>query len=88
MRYIDIHDSEAILRALDLTEPEVPIDLVLHTPGGLALAPRSAPRNRLGWMAQDLLKQVHDENGRRSLQGQHGHVCCSSFLRCGSHRMR
>lgn len=38
MRYIDIQDSEAILRAIHLTDPEVPIDLVLHTPGGLVLA--------------------------------------------------
>ncbi len=38
MRYIDIQDSEAILRAIHMTDPEVPIDLVLHTPGGLVLA--------------------------------------------------
>jgi ClpP class serine protease len=38
LRYIDINDSEEILRAVDLTEPRVPIDLVLHTPGGLVLA--------------------------------------------------
>ncbi|WAS93808.1 SDH family Clp fold serine proteinase [Nannocystis punicea] len=38
MRFIDIQDSEAVLRALDLTDPSMPIDLVLHTPGGLALA--------------------------------------------------
>lgn len=38
LRYIDIQDSEAILRALDLTDPTIPIDLVLHTPGGLVLA--------------------------------------------------
>jgi ClpP class serine protease len=37
-RYIDIEDSEQILRAIRLTEPEVPIDIVLHTPGGLVLA--------------------------------------------------
>ena len=37
-RYIDIQDSEEILRAIKLTDPEVPIDLVLHTPGGLVLA--------------------------------------------------
>src|SRR5256885_13385299 len=37
-RYIDIEDSEAILRAIKLTDPDVPIDLVLHTPGGLVLA--------------------------------------------------
>ncbi len=37
-RYIDIHDSEEILRAIKLTDPNVPIDLILHTPGGLVLA--------------------------------------------------
>ncbi|MCL5291948.1 MAG: ATP-dependent Clp protease proteolytic subunit [Actinobacteria bacterium] len=37
-RYIDIEDSEAVLRAIHLTDPELPIDLVLHTPGGLVLA--------------------------------------------------
>ncbi len=38
MRYIDIHDSEEVIRAIHLTDPEIPIDLVLHTPGGLVLA--------------------------------------------------
>ncbi len=38
LRYIDINDSEQVLRAIHLTDPEVPIDLVLHTPGGLVLA--------------------------------------------------
>ena len=37
-RYIDIQDSEDVLRAIKLTDPEVPIDLILHTPGGLVLA--------------------------------------------------
>jgi ClpP class serine protease len=37
-RYIDIDDSEQVLRAIELTAPDVPIDLVLHTPGGLVLA--------------------------------------------------
>ena len=37
-RYIDINDSEEILRAIHLTDPEIPVDLVLHTPGGLVLA--------------------------------------------------
>ncbi len=36
-RYIDIQDSEALLRAVQLTDPSVPIDLILHTPGGLVL---------------------------------------------------
>ncbi|MDP9145852.1 MAG: ATP-dependent Clp protease proteolytic subunit [Actinomycetota bacterium] len=37
-RYIDVEDSEAILRAIELTDPGVPIDLIVHTPGGLVLA--------------------------------------------------
>jgi ClpP class serine protease len=37
-RYIDIEDSEAILRAIRLTPKEMPIDLIVHTPGGLVLA--------------------------------------------------
>jgi ClpP class serine protease len=37
-RYIDIEDSERVLRAIRLTPAEMPIDLVLHTPGGLVLA--------------------------------------------------
>src|SRR5690606_1525773 len=37
-RYISIDDSEAVLRAIRLTDPDVPIDLILHTPGGLVLA--------------------------------------------------
>jgi ClpP class serine protease len=37
-RYIDINDSEEILRAIKLTDETVPIDLILHTPGGLVLA--------------------------------------------------
>jgi ClpP class serine protease len=37
-RYIDIDDSEEILRAIELTDRSVPIDLVIHTPGGLVLA--------------------------------------------------
>src|SRR3981189_2532183 len=37
-RYIDVNDSEEVLRAIHLTDPTVPIDLVLHTPGGLVLA--------------------------------------------------
>jgi ClpP class serine protease len=37
-RFIDIHDSEEVLRAIKLTDQDVPIDLILHTPGGLVLA--------------------------------------------------
>ena len=38
MKYIDVNDSEDILRAIKLTDPDVPIELIVHTPGGLVLA--------------------------------------------------
>ena len=38
MRYIDVHDAEDVMRACAMTDPEVPLDIVLHTPGGLVLA--------------------------------------------------
>ncbi|MCE4624991.1 MAG: ATP-dependent Clp protease proteolytic subunit [Desulfurococcales archaeon] len=37
-RFIDIDDSEAVLRAIRTTPPDKPIALILHTPGGLVLA--------------------------------------------------
>jgi ClpP class serine protease len=37
-RYIDIDDSEEVLRAIHMTDDDVPLDIVLHTPGGLVLA--------------------------------------------------
>jgi ClpP class serine protease len=44
MRFIDIEDSERILRAIHLTPPEMPIDLIVHTPGGLVLAAQQIAR--------------------------------------------
>lgn len=38
VRYIDMDDSEDITRAIHETDPATPIDIVLHTPGGLVLA--------------------------------------------------
>lgn len=43
-RYIDVDDSEAVLRAIELTDPTVPIDLIIHTPGGLVLAAEQIAR--------------------------------------------
>ncbi len=43
-RYIDIEDSEAVLRAVHLTDPSVPIDMILHTPGGLVIAAEQIAR--------------------------------------------
>ncbi len=43
-RYIDVEDSEHILRAIRLTPDDMPIDLILHTPGGLVLASEQIAR--------------------------------------------
>src|SRR2546430_10111547 len=38
LRYIDVNDSEAVMRGIQPTDPDLPLDIVLHTPGGLVLA--------------------------------------------------
>ena len=37
-RYIDMDDAEKVLFAIRTTPPDKPIDLILHTPGGLVIA--------------------------------------------------
>lgn len=37
-RYINVEDSEQVLRAIRLTPDDMPIDVILHTPGGMVLA--------------------------------------------------
>lgn len=51
-RYIDIQDSEEVLRAIRLTPPDMPIDVILHTPGGLVLA------------AEQIARALRDHPGR------------------------
>lgn len=43
-RFIDVEDSEQVLRAIRLTPDTVPIDIVVHTPGGLVLAAEQIAR--------------------------------------------
>jgi ClpP class serine protease len=40
VRYIDIDDAESILRAIQETPADRPIEIILHTPGGLVVAAR------------------------------------------------
>jgi ClpP class serine protease len=40
VRYIDIDDAESVLRAIADTPPEQPIEIILHTPGGMVIAAR------------------------------------------------
>lgn len=37
-RHIDLEDAQSIIAAIKETPPDLPIDLILHTPGGLVLA--------------------------------------------------
>src|SRR5688572_23744976 len=37
-RHIDLEDAQTIIAAIKETPPNTPIDLILHTPGGLVLA--------------------------------------------------
>ncbi len=37
-RYIDINDSEEVMRAIQMTDADMALDIILHTPGGLVLA--------------------------------------------------
>jgi len=43
-RYINIEDAEDLLRVVRMTPPDRPIDLILHTPGGLVLASEQIAR--------------------------------------------
>jgi ClpP class serine protease len=51
-RFINIEDSEQILRAIRLTPSDIPIDLILHTPGGLVLATEQIARALIRHPAQ------------------------------------
>jgi ClpP class serine protease len=50
--FINIEDSEAVLRVIRLTPDDQPIDLILHTPGGLVLA------------AEQIAKALAEHKGR------------------------
>src|SRR4051812_26774205 len=52
MRYIDIDDAEGVLRAINETPPGRPIEIILHTPGGLVIA------------AQQIASALADHDGR------------------------
>jgi ClpP class serine protease len=59
MRYIDVNDSEQVLRAIQMTDPEVPLDIVLHTPGGLVLAALQIARAIRGHKAKVTVMVPH-----------------------------
>ena len=52
-RFIDIEDSEAVIRAIHSTPKDVPIMMILHTPGGMVLA------------ASQIAKALHDHPAKK-----------------------
>jgi len=38
VQYINMNDMEEVIHAIRMTDPDMPLDVILHTPGGLALA--------------------------------------------------
>ncbi len=52
VRFINIEDSEEILRAIRMTPDDMPIDVILHTPGGLVLAAEQIARALQGHKAK------------------------------------
>ena len=51
-RYIDINDSEEVLRAIQMTDDDIALEIVLHTPGGLVLA------------ALQIARAIHEHKGK------------------------
>ena len=51
-KFINIEDAEEVLRAIRMTPKDVPIDIVLHTPGGLAIAAEQIARALLAHPAR------------------------------------
>jgi len=52
MRYIDVNDSEEVLRAIHMTDADIPLDIVLHTAGGLVFAALQIARAMRGHKAK------------------------------------
>ena len=75
-RYIDIQDSEDLLRAIQLTDPIVPIDLILHTPGGLVLA------------AEQIALALQKHPGKVTVFVPHYAMSGGTLIAAGAHRRR
>src|SRR5213594_3017277 len=73
---ITIDDSEAILRAIRLTQPEQPLDLILHTPGGLVLA------------AEQIAKALVEHKGRVTVLVPHYAMSGGTLLALAADEIR
>ena len=91
-RYIDISDSEEVLRAIQMTDDEVPLDMVLHTPrwvgsgGAPDRASRSRPQiqgHRLRAALRDVGRHARCARGRRN---RHVQALCPRRYRSATRR--
>jgi len=55
VQYINMDDTEEIIHAIRMTDPDMPLDIILHTPGGVALA------------ALQIARALHDHRGRTTV---------------------
>lgn len=71
VRYIDVNDSEQVLRAIQMTDQDVPLDLILHTPGGLVLS------------ASQIARAIRDHKARVTVFVPHYAMSGGTFHRAG-----
>ncbi|MBY0563195.1 MAG: hypothetical protein K2P58_03325 [Hyphomonadaceae bacterium] len=83
LRYIDLDDAEAVARAIELTNPATPIDVVLHNPGrppdrfGAGCAGTEAPPGQSHGVRSPLRnvrRNAHCARGRRDCYVAERHV--------------
>lgn len=55
VQYINMNDTEEIIHAIRMTDPDMPLDVILHTPGGVALA------------ALQIARALRDHRGRTTV---------------------
>jgi ClpP class serine protease len=58
-RYIDMDDAEKVLNAIRTSPREQPIDMILHTPGGLAIAALQIARALRALGADEIVMSEH-----------------------------
>lgn len=55
VQYINMNDTEEVIHAIRMTDPDMPLDIILHTPGGVALA------------ALQIARALRDHRGRTTV---------------------
>ncbi len=70
-KFIDIEDSEAVLRAIRPAPPDQPIDFILHTPGGLVLAAEQIAQALINHQGKVTVFVPHLRDERRYAAGPH-----------------